>query len=308
MSTLFRKHLYRAALTSCTLLLPAQQMMAATSTTPYTTEYLLKSGQVWTIPYIKLNGGVAIRIKGTVDNANIGPVQIEGAKYGILAEQYATIRNLTISNLYATQLQREGIRLRGTVNQVAIRNFNLKMRAQQQVSPDLPTGIAIYEGSNISISDGVISGFQMVAVPGTYTNGDGVATERPVDSLLIERVTSNDNSDAGFDLKSTNTMLYDTRAERNKRNYRFWGTVTAGTITSVDPVTAGGGAHVWAGNGADVKIAKLVVKSTTTAPVLLLEGATSVTIGECVLDVPAGTVFLKGGTGTVMNFGQGCSL
>lgn len=287
-----------------------QQVAAAgsTSVTPVTTETLLKSGQQWTIPYIKMNGGVAIRIKGTVENASIGPVQIEGAKFGVLADSGAVIRNLAISDLHAFELQREGIRLRGTVNQVTIRNFSLKMRAQKQVSPDLPVGITLYEGSNISISDGVASGFQMVDVSGTYTNGDGISSERPVDSLLIERVSATDNSDAGFDLKSTNTFLYDTVAERNKRNYRFWGTVTTGTITSIDPLINSIAAHVWAGNGAVVHIARLVVKSSNTMPVLYLDGAESITIDECVLEVPAGTKFLRGGTGTIMNFGPTCTL
>lgn len=290
----------------------APQQTAATSSSTsviaVTTETLLKSGQQWAIPYIKMVGGVAIRIKGTVENAFIGPVQIEGAKFGVFTESGAIVRNLSIANLYATELQREGIRLRGTVNKVNIRDFNLKMRAQPQVSPDLPVGITLYEGQNITISDGVTSGFQMAYVPGTYTNGDGISSERLVDSLLIERVTSTDNSDAGFDLKSTNTVLNDTRAERNKRNYRFWGTVRTGTITSVDPIYSSSAAHVWAGNGAEVYIAKLVVQSSNMSPVLYLEGAKSVTIGECVLNVPAGTVFLKGGTGTVMNFGPGCKL
>lgn len=280
----------------------------STSTAPVTTETLLKSGQQWTIPYIKMDGGVAIRIKGTVENATIGPVLIEGAKFGVLTDSGAVVRNLTVSDLHASELQREGIRLRGTVNQVTIRNFSLKMRAQKQVSPDLPVGITLYEGANISISDGMASGFQMVDVSGTYTNGDGISSERAVDSLLIERVTATDNSDAGFDLKSTNTFLYDTRAERNKRNYRFWGTVTTGTITSVDPLVNSIAAHVWAGNGAEVHIAKLVAKSSNTMPILYLDGAKSVTIDECVLEVPAGTQFLKGGTGTIMNFGPSCTL
>lgn len=289
------------------------QLMATTSTTStttaVTTETLLKSFNSWATALIQMVGGVAIRIKGTVEGATVGPVRIEGAKYGLYTETGAIIRNLTVKDFEAVELQREGIRLRGDVNQVAISNFNIRMRAQQQVSPELPIGIALYEGSNITISDGYISGFQMVTVPGAYTNGDGIATERPVNSLLIERVTSNDNSDAGFDLKSSNTVLNDTHAERNKRNYRLWATVTAGTIYSGTPLVNAEAAHVWVNTGAAVVIDKLVASSTTTAPVLYIEpDVKSVTVKSCELNVPAGTKFFIGGKNAVLSFGPGCQL
>ncbi|HKR16477.1 right-handed parallel beta-helix repeat-containing protein [Rhizorhapis sp.] len=280
-----------------------------TSDTAVTTETLLKSFNTWTAALIQMAGGVAIRIKGTVESATVGPVRIEGPKYALYTETGAIIRNLNVHDFEAVELQREGIRLRGDVNGVTIRNFNIRMRAQQQVSPDLPIGISIYEGSNITISDGYIGGFQMVTVPGTYTNGDGIATERPVNSILIERVTSNDNSDAGFDLKSSNTVLNDTHAERNKRNYRLWATVRTGTIYSGTPLVNAEAAHVWVNTGADVVIDKLVATSTTTAPVLYIEpDAKSVTVNSCELDVPVGTKFFIGGKYTVKSFGPGCAL
>lgn len=295
--------------TSGTTAATTQMAATTTTTTAVTTETLLKSFNSWTTALIEMVGGVAIRIKGTVEGATVGPVRIMGAKYALYTESGAIIRNLAVKDFEAVELQREGIRLRGDVNQVAISNFNIRMRAQQQVSPELPVGIALYEGSNITISDGYIGGFQMVTVPGTYTNGDGIATERPVNSLLIERVTSNDNSDAGFDLKSSNTVLNDTHAERNKRNYRLWATVTAGTIYSGTPLVNAEAAHIWINTGAQVVIDKLVATSTTSAPVLYIEpDVKSVTVNSCELDVPLGTKFFIGGKNAVLSFGPGCQL
>lgn len=276
---------------------------------PVTEEILLNSHNIWTVPLMQLNGGVAVRIKDTVENGTVGPVRIEGAKHAVYSEAGSVIRDLNIADFEAVELHREGIRLRGDVNRVTIRNFNIRMRAQKQVSPDLPIGITILEGSNISISDGYTGGFQMEWMKGTYTNGDGIASERPVDSLLIERVTANGNSDAGFDLKSTNTVLNDTHAERNKRNYRFWAMVRTGTITSGTPLATNDAAHVWIGKGAEVVIDRLVASSTTTAPVLWIEpDARSVTVKTCELDVPAGTKFFIGGKYAVKSFGAGCAL
>jgi hypothetical protein len=288
--------------------------VATTSSTsesvePVTEEILLTSNNIWTVPLMQMNGGVAVRIKGTVENGTVGPVRIEGAKHAVYSEAGSVIRDLNIADFEAFELHREGIRLRGDVNRVTIRNFNIRMRAQKQVSPDLPIGITILEGSNISISDGYIGGFQMEWVKGTYTNGDGIASERPVDSLLIERVTANDNSDAGFDLKSSNTVLNDTYAQGNKRNYRFWATVRTGTITSGTPLVTNDAAHVWVGKGAEVVIDRLVASSTSTAPVLWIEpDAKSVTVKACELNVPAGTKFFIGGKYTVTSFGAGCAL
>ena len=279
------------------------------SVEPVTEEILLTSNNVWTVPLMQMNGGVAVRIKDMVEKGTVGPVRIESAKHAVYSEAGSVIRDLNIADIEALELHREGIRLRGDVNRVSIRNFNIRMRTQKQVSPDLPTGIAILEGINISISDGYTGGFQMEWVTGVYTNGDGIASERPVDSLLIERVTANDNSDAGFDLKSTNTVLNDTHAQGNKRNYRFWATVRTGTITSGTPLVINDAAHVWIGKGAEVVIDRLVASSTSTAPVLWIEpDAKSVTVNACDLDVPAGTKFFIGGKYAVKSFGPGCAL
>lgn len=280
---------------------------AATTTTKtlVTKEVLLKSDTTVESQLIQVNGGLGIKIKGAVSNAVISSVDVVGASTAIYADSAAIIRNLTVRDVNLSEVQREGFRIQGDVDGITLQNFTIKMRAQPQVAPNLPTGIAITKGKNISMSDGYISGFKMVVVPGTYTNGDGIAAERAVDSLSISRVTASDNSDGGFDLKSTNTLLYDTVAERNYRNYRLWGSVLTGSITSVDPT----GAHVWLGTGAVVVIDKLVVRSTTTAPVIQIDGAKSIIINTCELQVPAGTLFLSGNTtGVTMSFGPGCAL
>jgi hypothetical protein len=279
----------------------------ATTTTKLlsTKEVLLKTGTEKANRLIQVSGGIGIKIKGTISNATVSNADIVGAKTAIYTDPAAVVRNLTVKDVNLTNVQREGFRIQGNTDGLALQNFAIIMREAPQVAPDLPEGIAIMKGKNISISDGFISGFKMVVIPGTYTNGDGIASEREVDSLTISRVTVADNSDGGFDLKSTNTRLFDTVAERNYRNYRFWGSATTGTITSVDPRSS----HVWLGGGAVVVIDKLVVRSTTTAPILHLDGVTSIVINSCDLQVPAGTLFLIGVTkGVTMSFGPGCAL
>lgn len=249
-------------------------------------------------------GPAVIHLKGVVENKVIGPLNVVGPYRIVESAKNLVTRNLRIQGVTGTDLQRDGIRLRGDIDGATIRNFRLTMRRQQQVQGQLPTGIAVSSGRKIMISDGEVAGFQMVKVPGKYTNGDGIAAERQVHDLTIARVVSRNNSDAGFDLKSNPTKLDQLRAENNGRNYRFWSRVDAGTLTSVEPR----GAHVWAGNTAVVHIKRLVARSSTRAPLVEVERAGQVVIDQCELDLPRGTrLVAKSGEGRVV-LGRGCSL
>jgi hypothetical protein len=245
-----------------------------------------------------------VHLKGMVENRVIGPLKVVGPYRIVETSKDLVLRNLKIQGITGLNLQRDGIRVRGMVDGVTIQNFRLEMRREPQVSPNLPTGIAVSSGQNIRISDGQVSGFQMVKVPGKYTNGDGIASERKVHGLSIVRVVSKNNSDGGFDLKSSPTTLDQLRAENNGRNYRFWSRVEAGTLTSIEPR----GAHIWAGNTAMVHIKRLVARSSTSAPLVAVEGAGQVIIDQCELHLPRGmTLIKKSGQGKVV-LGRGCSL
>ena len=248
-------------------------------------------------------GRAVIHLKGMVENKTIGPLNVVGPYRIVESSKNLVTRNLRIRGITGLDLQRDGIRLRGDIDGATIQNFRLVMRRQQQSPPNLPTGIAVVSGRRVRISDGEVAGFQMVRIPGKYTNGDGIAAERQVHDLSISRVISRNNSDAGFDLKSSPTTLDQLRAENNGRNYRFWARVDAGTLTSVDPR----GAHIWAGNGAVVHIKRLVARSSTRAPLVQIERGGQVVIDQCELRLPAGTRLVeKSNEGRVV-LGRGCS-
>lgn len=247
-------------------------------------------------PYLKL--------KGSVENRTIGPMHIVSVFRAIDSGKQSRLRNVTINGVDATALERDGIRIRGDAEGVRIQNFRLQMRSMPQTSPNLPIGIAVQSGRDIVITDGTVSGFRMMEVQGKYNNGDGIASERAVDGLTIARVRSTDNSDGGFDLKSHDTRLDDLTSERNGRNYRLWGTVEAGTISSVDPRDA----HVWVAKGAVVHIRNLVAHSSTRAPLIKIEGPAEVTVDHCTLSLPPGNKIVGGkAEGAQVRLGRGCS-
>lgn len=202
---------------------------------------------------------------------------------------------------------RAGIRLRGDAHDIVIRNGAMTTKGITSGS-DLPVGIDIGGTVHDVLIEGVTaSGHRMVYVPKKYTNGDGFSQEAQVYRVTYRRDVSTDNSDGGFDLKGQ-ARLEDLTAERNGRNYRFWNDITATTLTSKDP----SGAHVWLNANAaqNVTIDRLVVSSTTTAPVLRIENtyAVSITVKECVLAVPAGTLLQWGGKAARVTWGKNCTL
>lgn len=88
-----------------------------------------------------------------------------------------------------------------------------------------------------------------------YWNGDGFATEGGTYNIRFEDTVASGNTDAGYDLKSDNTVLVRAFAEGNNRNYRFWSdTITMEDSVSLNPHYHGGGspsqAHIWMGDGA----------------------------------------------------------
>jgi Ca2+-binding RTX toxin-like protein len=87
-----------------------------------------------------------------------------------------------------------------------------------------------------------------------YWNGDGFATEAGVYNITFKDTVSSGNTDAGYDLKSSNTTLINTVADGNNENYRLWSTsITITNGVSLDPTHSGGigaTAHLWMADGA----------------------------------------------------------
>lgn len=242
-----------------------------------------------------------VLLSGEVTNARIGPMAVVGA-FRAVEQRDGVVNNLIIDGLTASDLQRDGVRIR-SANGLTISNFDLKFRAAPQTGRNLPEGIALYGGGNIVIRNGVVDGFRMSPRAGTYLNGDGIATERGVRDAVIEDVTSSNNGDGGFDLKGT-LRLDRLTAIGNGRNFRFWNTIKAGTLTSIDPR----GASIGLAKGAVVVIEKLVVRQKTAAPILVLDGAT-ITILSCDIEAPPGTKMARvESSGNRVTLGEGCAL
>ena len=81
----------------------------------------------------------AALIEGRVAATTIGPAVVRRAYRAIESRPDSVLEKATIAGIVATDLQRDGIRLR-TANDVVIRDFDLTMRAQPQPQRLLPEG------------------------------------------------------------------------------------------------------------------------------------------------------------------------
>ncbi|MDF2811152.1 MAG: hypothetical protein K0S56_2183 [Microvirga sp.] len=91
-----------------------------------------------------------------------------------------------------------------------------------------------------------------------YWNGDGFTTERGNYNIRFENTVASGNTDAGYDLKSSNTVLVNAIAEGNNRSYRFWSdSITMENSQSLNPKHHGGSAstdHIWMAEGAHARV------------------------------------------------------
>jgi hypothetical protein len=131
----------------------------------------------------------------SVDGLIIRDVKINGFSKGAVRLQYDT-RNVLFEDVHGDSERQdrdnfaEGIALEGTVHDVVLRRVS--MRNSQDT---------LHE----------------------YWNGDGFATERNVYRIRFEDTEAAGNTDAGYDLKSSETTLDRAVAKDNKHNFKLWG-------------------------------------------------------------------------------------
>jgi hypothetical protein len=166
----------------------------------------------------------------SVTGLTVRDVEVHGFSKGVVHLQYNS-SNILIEDVYGDSEKQShdnfamGVHLDGTVHDVVIRRTTMG-------------------NAYNSTSD--------------YWNGDGFATERGVYNVRFESTRAFNNTDAGYDLKSSNTYLFDAYSANNKRNYRFWSdSITLENSIGDDPDKQGGSgseAQVWLADGAKATI------------------------------------------------------
>lgn len=207
------------------------------------------------------NTGVAFRAGADISRITIDDVDAQNVarffdNWASSGEISATVTRLTIRDVEVTGFSEGAIRLRYDTNGVTIRDVHGD--AAGQLGDKWISGVQL-EGTvhDVLIDQSSMRGAQSTGGASSYWNGDGYAAERGVYQLRIEDSVARGNTDAGFDLKSSDTVLVRTLSENNGRNYRFWGAAELIDSIGLNPKARGGSSsqnQVWLASGADVLI------------------------------------------------------
>jgi Ca2+-binding RTX toxin-like protein len=215
----------------------------------------------------------------TIDGLTVQNVSIDGYSQNAIRLQYDT-RNVVIENVVAdSQLQDgglyiAGIALAGTVHDVLISHAEMR---------------------NNYGSGG----------PTEYWNGDGFMTERGVYNVRLEDTLASGNTDAGYDLKSSSTVLVRAVSEGNNRNYRFWSSsISLEDSSSIDPFHSGGSAstsHIWLARGAVATVDGLTFSDSLLPKTLfdLADGGATLYLRDTLIPDPYQTL-VRLGAGSVI--------
>ncbi len=205
------------------------------------------------------NVGTAFRVTADLANLHIEDVDANNVRrffedYSSAPSGTATITGLTIRDVDVQGFSRVAIRLQYDTNNVVIDNVTADMAGQ--TGDDLPAGVHL-DGTvhNVTLNQVVMKNVQSTA--GAYFNGDGFATERGVYNVRFIDTVARGNSDGGYDLKSSGTLVVRALSEENGRNYRLWGDATLIDSVGLNPVLRGGISEqnqLWLDDAANVTV------------------------------------------------------
>lgn len=168
----------------------------------------------------------------------------------------ASVSGLVIRDVDVVGFAKGVVSLRYDTNNVLIEDVSGDSRHID--GGNFATGIQL-EGTVHAV---VIKDTQMGNITDTlndYRNGDGFATEENVYDVAFINTLAYNNTDAGYDLKSSKTTLINAVADGNTRNFRLWAKDTVlENVSGIDPTYHGGmstnPANIWLGANARVTI------------------------------------------------------
>ena len=270
--------------------------------------YFVESGAVYRGVSARDVGNGLFVIREPVHNVQIVDIRVAGG-YRVIENKVAPelegagSAGLRVRGADATNLERSFARIRYDSHDGVIED----VRASGMLTTgatDLPVGIA-FDGTahDFRIERCSMRGFQWQRKARQYWNGDGFSTERGNARMLFRQCAAWDNSDGGFDLKSTETVLDDCVSGRNARNFRLWSSIRATRLSSLDPGKIGGIGDtnhftIMASKGASeplvIHIEHLVVKSDRGWPIFdVHHGPAKIIIGSHDIRVPPGTPLIR---------------
>ncbi len=244
--------------------------------------------------------GTAFAAAGSVDRVTVEDVSAVNVRhfvnnYRSPRENDADVRDLTVRRVEVAGFSKSVLKLRFDSRHVLVEDVTAD--AQRQDRDDFAMGVHLKE----AVRDVTLRRVRMRRSHDTlhdYWNGDGFATERGVRDIRFEDTLATGSTDAGYDLKSSETTLVRARAEDNKRNFRFWGVdVRVQECVGRDPHKRGGEgsqAQVWLGKGARVDMTDCTFRDNSPRTVVFdLDDDARLRLRDTDIDRASGSVLKR---------------
>lgn len=207
---------------------------------------------------------------------------IEDYPSGDADSDSATISGLLVEDVEVRGFSKGAIRLCSDTHDVVIRDVVGDSERQDEDGDDFAMGIQLSDTVHDVVVERVIMRNSFDSGPDDdYWNGDGFAAERDTYDLVFRDTAATGNTDAGYDLKSTETTLIRALAAGNKRNFRLWGEAEATDCVARDPVKRGGSggrANVWVADDATVRLSGCELGGGSGDDLMTVEGDAEVTV------------------------------
>ena len=270
--------------------------------------YVVRSGGVYRGVRARDVGNGLFVIREPVRDVQISDIRVAGG-YRVIENTAAPdlvaagIAGLHVRSARASDLERSFARIRYDSHHGVIEDVSASGMLTTG-STDLPVGIGFADTAHdFRIERCFMRHFQWKRRDNQYWNGDGFSTERGNARFLFRQCAAWDNSDGGFDLKSTETLLDDCTSGRNARNFRLWSSMRATRLISIAPIKIGGVGDtnhfsIMAVAGASeplvITIEHLTVKSDRGWPIFdVHNGPAKIIIGSHDIQVPKGTPLVR---------------
>ena len=165
----------------------------------------------------------------------------------------ASVNGLTVRNVEVNKYSHNAIKLQYNSSNIVI--ADVIGRGDPGTPEQYVFGVSL-DGTahDVLFSNVTMQNSSARGASNVYWNGDGFTTEGGNYNIRFDNTVAFGNTDAGYDLKSSNTVLVNAVAIGNNRNYRFWSdSITMDSSQSLDPKYCGGSAstdHFWLGDGA----------------------------------------------------------
>ncbi|MEL6158545.1 MAG: malectin domain-containing carbohydrate-binding protein [Cyanobacteria bacterium J06627_32] len=189
-------------------------------------------------------GNGAFRLGGDISAITIEDMRADNVRrfvenYAAGGAQSASISDLTIRNVEVHGFSKGAIRLQYDTNNVLIED--VFGDSQRQDGDNFAMGVQLDGTAHDIIHRRVsMNNATQVRDDDLYWNADGFATEEGNYNITYEDTYASGNTDGGYDLKSSNTLMIRAVAADNKRNFRIWGSTTMIDVTSDEPFLRGG--------------------------------------------------------------------